>query len=244
MAQSACFECMKHQSIQRALAGLDRRRDMRVTLGTHHYIVLSILHRWMREVAAPSASGVLLDFGCGGQPYRTLFEPCVTQYLAADVAAAAGVRLDIRIVPSEPLPLPNESVDTVLSTQVLEHLANPGLYLRECRRVLKTGARLIITVPMQWRHHEVPYDYLRFTRFGIVSLLETAGFEVDVAQPCGGVFALIGQILANALATRGYREGWLMKTLNCAALALDRRYPDYEDTLLWMCLAHALPANS
>src|SRR5262245_34317396 len=114
----------------------------------------------MRTIALPAASGVLLDFGCGGQPYRTLFEPYVTRYLGADIAPAAGVELDITFAPGESLPLADGSIDTILSTQVLEHAGDPESYLRECRRLLSPAGRLIITVPMQWRHHEVPYDYL------------------------------------------------------------------------------------
>lgn len=235
---------MSAQTIPEALGGVVRIRDMSVAPDNHHYIVLSLLHDWMRDVAAPAARGVLLDFGCGGQPYRALFEPLVSRYIGADVAPAAGVALDVSFIPGERLLLPDASVDTVLSTQVLEHVVDPSFYLRECRRLLEPSGRLIITVPMQWRHHEVPYDYLRFTRYGIVSLLENAGFEVDVAQPCGGAFALIGQILANALAEQGTKSKMLFRLVNHFALTLDRRFPDHDDTLLWMCIARLVEVVS
>ena len=206
----------------------------------------SSLHRakpvddWMRTVALPAASGVFLDFGCGGQPYRTLFEPRVTGYLGADIAPAAGVELDITFAPGESLPLADGSIDTILSTQVLEHTEDPESYLRECRRLLNPTGCLIITVPMQWRHHEVPHDYLRFTRFGITHLLGRNQFRVEVIQPCGGMFALVGQILVNSLAERGVlRNRLLIQLINRISLALDRRFPDYEDTLNWHCIARA-----
>ena len=230
---------MSAQTISDALSGVNRIRDMEVAPDNHHYIVLSLLHDWMRDVAAPAAEGVLLDFGCGGQPYRDLFTPRISRYVGADVAAAAGVSLDVTFGPGEPLSLSDASIDTILSTQVLEHVADPDFYLRECRRLLKPDRRLIITVPMQWRHHEVPYDYLRFTRYGIANMLTRNGFSIDVLQPCGGVFALVGQILINALVERGLRRKPLIRLINKTALALDRRFPDYDDTLLWMCLARA-----
>lgn len=235
---------MRALPIQEALAGMERVRDMSLAPDSHHYIVLSLLYQWMRDAAAPAASGVLVDFGCGGQPYRALFEPHVARYIGADVAPALGVALDLQFVPGEPLPLADGSVDTVLSTQVLEHVADPGFYLRESRRVLRENGRLIITVPMQWRHHEVPYDYLRFTRYGVVHLLEHASFVIDDLRPCGGAYALIGQVLANTLAERGRYSKWLIRTINRVAIALDRRFPDYEDTLNWMCLAHAFSPGS
>ena len=86
---------------------------------------------WLRDVAAPATEGVLLDFGCGGQPYRDLFTPRINRYVGADVAAAAGVSLDVTFGPGEPLSLSDASIDTILSTQVLEHVADPDFYLRD-----------------------------------------------------------------------------------------------------------------
>jgi len=216
-----------------------RRRDMALASDSHEYIILSFLFEWIRLVAAPAASGKLLDYGCGGQPYRALFSRYVTQYLGADIASADGVKLDVVVRPGEALDLPDHTIDTILSTQVLEHVADPRFYLKECLRLLRSGGRLLITVPMQWRHHEAPRDYLRFTRFGISLLLGELGFVIEDLRPCGGALALIGQVLINFLANRGVRRKWVFRCLNKFFLGLDRRFPDYEDTLNWMCIAHA-----
>ena len=96
-----------------------RMSDMLLPRDHHHFIVLSLIHRWIRDIALPQASGVMLDFGCGGQPYRSLFETRVHKYIGADVAAAIGVSLDLVITPGAPLELDCQSVDTVLSTQTL-----------------------------------------------------------------------------------------------------------------------------
>ncbi len=228
---------MEPTSIQQALAGMARTRSMAVAADSHHFIVLSLLNQWIKEVAAPNACGVLLDFGCGGQPYRDLFLPYIGSYVGADVAPAAGVALDIVITPGQPLALPAESVDTILSSQVLEHVPNPHAYLAECRRLLQPPGKLIITVPMQWRHHEEPYDFLRFTRYGLEHLLQSNGFKILDLRPCGGAFALLGQLLCNILSTRGVRSKLLYRLINRSALWLDRRYPDYGDTINWNCIA-------
>ena len=52
---------------------------------------------------------------------------------------------------------------------------------------------LILTVPMQWRLHEIPYDYWRFTRYGVSELVTRNGLNLISIKPCGGVFALLGQ---------------------------------------------------
>src|SRR5882724_11368463 len=132
-------------------------RSVNVSKDSHHYIVLSQLNKWVAASAASAACGVLLDYGCGGQPYKLIFAPYIKKYIGADVVAANGVVLDIELEASGPVPLPNESVDTILSTQVLEHIYDFQSYLADCRRLLRPLGRIIISVPMHWRHHEVPY---------------------------------------------------------------------------------------
>jgi len=216
---------------------LVRRADMTLDERDHHYIVLTFLHDWMAGRALPAAHGALLDYGAGGQPYRALFETKVTRYVAADVAPTPGRALDVVLTPGQPVPLNDATFETVLSSQTLEHVPSPEFYLRECHRLLKPGGVLILTAPMQWRHHETPHDYYRFTRYGLRHLLESTGFAIEEITPCGGVFALLGQILLNTLSERGLRWPLSFKLINRVSLWLDRRYPDGEDTINWMCLS-------
>jgi SAM-dependent methyltransferase len=223
--------------IKKNLQEVVRVKDMNINLDSHHYIVLSLLYVWMKEHALPVAEGVMLDFGCGGQPYKSFFEGKITKYIGADVAAAENTTLDIEIVPNQPLPLLDESVDTVLSTQTLEHVFDVHFYLNECHRILKPNGVLILTAPMQWRHHEVPYDFLRFTRYGLIEYLSQHGFEIDNITPCGGVYALIGQIFLNHLAERKSQKKFIFRFINRLSLWLDKKSPDTEDTINWMCIA-------
>src|SRR5438067_1714676 len=97
-----------------ALEGLARVASMEVELASHHYIVLSFLYPWMATTALASAHGVMLDYGCGGQPYRTMFETKVSRYIGADVAAAANTKIDLEFQPGRPLPLGSSTIDTIL----------------------------------------------------------------------------------------------------------------------------------
>jgi SAM-dependent methyltransferase len=216
-----------------------RMSDMHISSNHHHYIVLSLLHSWITDIALPHASGVLLDYGCGGQPYRSLFETRVSQYIGADVEAAIGIKLDLLIKPDEPLALASQSVDTILSTQTLEHVLYFRKYLAECRRLLRPGGQLILTVPMQWRMHEVPFDYWRFTKYGVLAALEEHGLEVFHLSPCGGAWALLGQLLNSHLATTQRGSKALFRLINRTALWMDKRLPDTEETIGWMCIAKA-----
>ena len=230
--------------IKGTLSGLPRIHTMEVSRDSHHYISLSLLHAWLEREALPHAKGVLLDYGCGGQPYKRFFRDHITKYIGADVAAAEGTTLDIEISPNQHLPLPDESVDTILSTQTLEHIRNVGFYLKECARLLKPDGILILTAPMQWRHHEVPYDFLRFTRYGLMDLLENNGFVTKSMTACGGVYALIGQIFLNHLSERGVQRKLLYSIINRLSLWLDKKYPDDDETLNWMCIAERKDTTS
>lgn len=223
--------------LKSALHGLVRTRSIEVDRNSHHFIVLSQLNTWIATCAAPAASGVLLDYGCGGQPYKAIFEPYITKYIGADVAAASGVMLDIELEVGGRVPLPDESIDTILSSQVLEHVYDFHSYLLSCARLLRPSGRLIITVPMQWRHHEAPFDYWRFTRYGLQKSLDSAGFRVLDLRPCGGVYSLLGQVYLDHLSERGKLTTFLTRVINRFALWLDKRDMDAGNTLGWMCIA-------
>jgi SAM-dependent methyltransferase len=61
--------------------------------------------------------------------------------------------------------------DVVVMSEVLEHLHSPHLAIANVHKVLKPGGKLIITVPFIFPIHEKPYDYFRYTRYGLEFLL-------------------------------------------------------------------------
>jgi|LGVF01.1.fsa_nt_gb SAM-dependent methyltransferase len=227
----------RNRDISEVLSGLERINDLSIDINDHHYIVLSYLFGWMKTNAFNVAKGVMLDYGCGGQPYKALFSSKVSKYIGADVVTAKGIELDIVIEPNRKLPLDDESIDTVLSTQAIEHANDVDFYLGECSRLLKSGGILILTAPMQWRHHEVPYDYHRFTRYGLIEYLGRHNFSIKEISSCGGVYALLGQIFLNHLSDRGVRKKFIYRFVNRMFLWLDRKFYDTEDTINWLCIA-------
>jgi SAM-dependent methyltransferase len=77
----------------------------------------------------------------------------------------------------EIFPFGDQSFDAVFHTEVLEHVADYRVFLRECFRVLKPGQEMMFTVPFQARFHFIPIDYWRFTESGLVTILRDAGLE-------------------------------------------------------------------
>jgi SAM-dependent methyltransferase len=148
--------------------------------------VSTFVERRAREVL-PGAR--VLDAGAGEGRYRPLFAG--TRYVAVDLAVGDPAwdygRLDARADLGR-LPFAGASFDHVLSTQTLEHLADPGGFLAEAHRVLRPGGTLFLTAPMLFRMHQEPHDYFRYTRHGLALLLGRAGFAVESITPQGGYF--------------------------------------------------------
>jgi len=132
------------------------------------------------SVLLPESRGLILDVGCGAQPYRSLVNPKAT-YRGIDYADAKrhfGYAMpDTTYYEEGRWPLSDESVDVVLSTETLEHVPDPPSFLAEAFRCLKPGGRVLMTVPFAARWHFIPHDYWRFTPSGLQRLLLAAGFS-------------------------------------------------------------------
>jgi SAM-dependent methyltransferase len=137
---------------------------------------------WLADVR-DAFSGDLLDAGAGNQPYRVWYEPLVKSVVAVDAAPAPGLAALAFV---DALPLRDASFDTVLSTEVWEHVEDATAAAREAYRVLRPGGNLVVTVPFLYPTHEAPYDFGRFTHYGLVALLERAGFQVLRLDSKGG----------------------------------------------------------
>ncbi len=127
-----------------------------------------------------SVTGFILDLGCGDMPYKDIFQ--AAQYIGLDVDTAKdyGFNKDgVVYYDGRDIPFDDESVDCILSAQVFEHIEDLDYSLKEIRRVLKPGGVLCFSVPMAYPIHYSPYDFRRFTCFGIEKMLDTVGF-VDV----------------------------------------------------------------
>ena len=146
--------------------------------------------RFVSEVAsALPARTRILDAGAGECAYKHLFNHC--RYTSVDLAVGDpswNYRNLSHVAPLDNLPFAEGSFDAVLCTQVLEHLEEPLSCLKEIFRVLEPGGTLFLTAPMAQGEHQVPYDYFRYTSFGLRSLLTRAGFQSIDIKPFGGMF--------------------------------------------------------
>ena len=149
------------------------------------------------RMLAPQLSGRLLDFGCGRKPYENLFK--VKEYIGVDMEDTGHGHKNSKIdvyYDGKNIPFPDESFDSVFCSEVFEHVFNLDEIIIEIKRVMKKGGQILITVPFSWNEHEVPYDFARYTSFGITHLLEKNGFELKQLRKSGNFVRVNFQLWA------------------------------------------------
>jgi SAM-dependent methyltransferase len=172
------------------------------------------------ERIAPQARGRLLDVGCGHKPYEHIFRPFLSEYIgierrdtfALTHAVSAESRPDL-VYDGGRLPFDDASFDTVLNIQVLEHTPEPAALVKEMARVLKDDGQLILSAPFQFRLHEEPHDYFRYSPHGLRALCGAAGLEIVEVHPMGSLWSVIGHKLNSYLAFRVARIGGLAQAM-------------------------------
>lgn len=189
----------------------------------------------------PLLTGNLYDLGCGERPYEFFFLEYCHTYTGVDWGGTVHeLKADLVADLNKALPIPSDSADTVVSLSVLEHLSAPDVMLGEAFRILKPQGSLIMEVPFMWHVHEVPYDYARFTNFGLEHMLRKAGFiDIDI-RPYSGVWVTLA-LKFNYQVARLIRGGswsrrcillaltpllWITQSLG---LWLDRIWPHSEN---------------
>ena len=145
-----------------------------------------------------SCRGRVLDVGAGEAPWKDLL-PAGLEYVGvdADLSDEFGMRHQPGIIyyDGKTLPFEKNSFDHVLCTEVLEHVPDPSAFLADLQRVLRQGGTLILTIPWSARLHHLPHDYGRFTRYGLATLLEEAGFSRVTIEERGNDIAVIANKL-------------------------------------------------
>ena len=166
--------------------------------------------------ASKYASGILLDVGCGKKPYSILFDRHTRHYIGFDIPASISKeKNDVDFYASAlHIPCRTGSIDSVLCTQLIEHVPEPQRVLAEIARVLKRGGHLILTAPRVWFIHEPPSDYFRFTEYGLRYLAESNGLEVVLIKQEGSFVEMIAQQIISYLSYRfGNKPGTLSARL-------------------------------
>lgn len=149
------------------------------------------LERELSLFAAKLMPGSLvLDAGAGDQIYAPIFQH--VRYESADFEKVEKVyKNPTYICDLASVPVEDGRYDAIICTQVLEHLPEPQAILKEFHRALQPGGKMIVTCPLWYEEHEKPYDFYRYTQFGLRHMFEKAGFVVDELRWLDGYMASV-----------------------------------------------------
>ena len=189
----------------------------------------------------PRLYGRLLDIGCGSKPYEDLCG--VDKYIGLEINDEGNRNHSFADVfyDGETIPFDDKSFDSLLSNQVFEHVFNPDRFLKELNRVGKKDALLLLSVPFVWDEHEQPYDYARYTSFGLKYILDKNGFEIiEYKKSNNGVeviFQLINDYLFKVTITKNVYINLiailiLMAPVNILGLLISKILPKNDDLYL------------
>jgi len=158
-------------------------------------------------------NGKILDVGCGQKPYRKYFQ--CDEYVGLELDTPenrsnkkADFYYDGNIFPFE-----SGEFDCAIANEVLEHIFNPDEFLDELNRVLKSNGSILITVPFVWDEHEQPYDYARYSSFGLKHLLEKHGFKIVKSQKTLNDIRLLFQLFFAYLYKKIYTRKGLINSV-------------------------------
>ena len=142
--------------------------------------------------------GKLLDLGCGKVPLFSAYKDYVTDNICVDWKNTLhkNVHLDFECDLTQTLPFADEEFDTIIFSDVLEHIPTPEHIWKEMSRILATGGKIIMNVPFYYCLHETPHDYFRYTEFELRRLVEDSGLRLVLLSPIGGAPEVMADIFA------------------------------------------------
>jgi SAM-dependent methyltransferase len=183
----------------------------------------NLRYRALFEVLRKHCRGRVLDVGGGGFvataiAARVGFEQwTVVEPSPDDLPTIDDPRVHGMVGDGCDLSYPDESFDTVLSIQVLEHVFEPIRMLEELYRVARRGAAIVVMVPQTANIHHAPHHYQNLTRYWLEAAAARLGAEVVDYRSLGGAWSsTASRVLlqypaafgVGGFAHPGVRRGW------------------------------------
>jgi SAM-dependent methyltransferase len=198
-------------------------------VGSRTYAVRKPLATWLQRQAELASRRPerprLLDVGCGIKPYAPFWTGVVSEYVGVDIANPEA-ELEGTV---EAIPVADGSFDLVVCTQTLEHAADPARAVRELRRVVAPGGRVLASTHGVQVYHPDPDDYWRWTHAGLERLFrENGSWSAVTVEPGAGTAATVGMLVATLIWFLAKRArvrplAWpFIAGINVAGAGLDR----------------------
>lgn len=168
--------------------------------------------------------GRTLDLGAGEQKYRSLVEQACSQYISIDAFSETDVRGD-----ASTLPFKADVFDTIVCTQVIEHLQTPWVAMQEIHRILKPGGHLLLSAPFLYPYHGSPYDYFRYTKEGLITLLKHGELQVVKIESMGSPRLVFVEYLSHVAGNNRIKRR-LVSALHRIVAATEREGREHPNT--------------
>ncbi len=175
------------------IASRDRKE---VGLGSR--LIADLVAGYYNEHLPLHAKGKLLDLGCGNVPLLIAYKDYVTDITCSDWENTPHKNefLDIECDLTKALPFKDEEFDTIILSDVLEHIPQPDYLWREMSRILAKDGNIMVNVPFYYWLHELPHDYYRYTESALRRFVETSGLRVIQLDSIGGAPEIMADIFA------------------------------------------------
>ena len=144
------------------------------------------------------AKGKLLDLGCGKVPFYNVYKDHITENVCVDWENTLHKNeyLDFECDLTKKLPFEDREFDTIILSDVLEHIPNPSELWKEMARILAVNGKIIINVPFYFWIHEAPHDYYRYTEFALQRFVKDSNLKLLELERMGGVPEIIAMLLS------------------------------------------------
>ena len=198
------------------------------------YIARKALLESIKELG-DNISGRTLDVGCGTKPYEKYFKS--SEYIGLEIETTVHREVSKAdfFYDGTKFPFNNNEFDSIVTNQVFEHVFNPDSFLNEINRVLKKNGILLLTVPFVWDEHEQPYDFARYSSFGIKSVLEKNGFEIIAQRKTVTNFGVIIQLINGYIYKMTVRNSLIRQIVTVLVM--------FPLSILGIILSKILPSN-
>jgi SAM-dependent methyltransferase len=159
------------------------------------YFARKGLYKNVKDIA-DKVKGKTLDVGCGSKPYEHLYGSTEYIGLEFDTPENREFKNADFFYDGNTFPFTEASFNSVVANEVFEHVFNPDNFLDEIHRILSKDGVLLMTMPFAWDEHEQPYDFARYSSFGIKHLLENHNFEIIHQKKSVDDITVIFQLLS------------------------------------------------
>lgn len=150
------------------------------------------------------AVGNILELGCGAQ--KTVENSTGVDIIPKGdpIAGLVGKTSIADIVADiqDTLPVEANTYDTLIARHLFEHLIDAVKVLKDWRRVIKPGGRLVLAVPDQGKRNTIPMNYQHvhaYTQDSLKNLMESQGWHTEAIEDASNDVSFVGVFTKNGV---------------------------------------------